>query len=111
MPAACSRNAMKGSAMGSLQKYGFRIKTRNGLILDNFTVQARDRGEAQRRITQIYHHCEILDCQENDAATAHAGAADIEGVIGLISRTRELPETSSPMPASAAPDNPTGTAS
>jgi hypothetical protein len=111
MPAACSRNAMKGSAMGSLQKYGFRIKTRNGLILDNLTVQARDRTEAERRITQIYHYCEILDCEENDAATAHGGAVDVEGVIGLISRTRELPEASSPAPASTAPENPTGTAS
>jgi hypothetical protein len=110
MPAACNRNAMKGSAMDSLQKYGFRIKTRNGLILDNLTVQARDRGEAERRITQIYHYCEILDCQEN-AATAHGGAADVEGVIGLISRTRELPEASSPPPAGTAPENPTGTAS
>ena len=111
MPEACSRNAMKGSAMGSLQKYGFRIKTRNGLILDNLTVQARDRSEAERRITQIYHYCEILDCQEN-AASPHAGAADVEGVIGLISRTRELPEPPASMPAvKASPENPTGTAS
>lgn len=77
--------------MGSLQKFGFRIRTRNGLILDNLNVQARDRSEAERRISQIYHYCEILGCQEN-AATAHAGAADVEGVIALISKTRELPE-------------------
>jgi len=94
--------------MGSLQKYGFRIKTRNGLVLDNLTVQARDRSEAERRITQIYHYCEILDCHEN-AATAHAGAADVEGVIALISKTRELPVAPSP----TAPEHPTsgGTAS
>lgn len=84
--------------MGSMQKYGFRIRTRNGLILDNLTVQACDRREAERRITQIYHYCEILDCQEN-MATAHAGAVDVEGVIAMISKTRELPEA----PAAATP--------
>ena len=73
--------------MGSLQKYGFRIRTRNGLILDNLSVQARDRSEAERRIHQIYHYCQILDCQEN-AASAHAGGADVEGVIGLIAKMR-----------------------
>ncbi|MGE5524750.1 MAG: hypothetical protein ACM3SS_13620 [Rhodospirillaceae bacterium] len=78
--------------MGSLQKFGFRIRTRNGLILDNLNVQARDRSEAERRINQIYHYCEILHCHEN-RTTAHAGAADVEGVIALISNTRELPET------------------
>jgi hypothetical protein len=90
--------------MGSLQKYGFRIKTRNGLILDNLSVQARDRGEAERRITQIYHYCEILACHEN-ATTAHAGAADVEGVIALISNTRELPEATPPAVPGNAPND------
>jgi hypothetical protein len=97
MPGA-SGNKTKGSGMGSLQKYGFRIRTRNGLILENLSVQARDRSEAERRITQIYHYCEILECQQNPT-TAHAGAADVEGVIALISQTRELPDA----PAPAAP--------
>ena len=45
-------------------KFGFRIKTRGGMIVDNLTVAARDRAEAERKVTQIYHHCEILECQE-----------------------------------------------
>ncbi len=77
--------------MGSMQKYGFRIKTRNGLVLDNLTVHARDRSEAERRISQIYHYCEVLACNEN-AAAARNGTADVEGVISLIGETRELPE-------------------
>ena len=77
--------------MGSMQRYGFRIKTRHGLILDNLTVHARDRSEAVRRISQIYHHCEILECHEN-ASPARTGGAGVEGVISLIGETRELPE-------------------
>lgn len=53
--------------MGALQKYGFRIQTRNGLILDRLSVHARDRAEAERRINQIYHYCTILECREHAA--------------------------------------------
>lgn len=95
--------------MGSLQKFGFRIRTRNGLILDNLSVQARDRREAERRITQIYHYCEILACHEN-ATTEHAGAADVEGVIALISRTRELPERAAASAPAAAANEPASAA-
>lgn len=77
--------------MSSLLKYVFRIRTRNGLILDNLTVQARERPEAERKINQIYHYCEILECQENTAATGRTQVADVEGVIGLINDTREGP--------------------
>jgi len=76
--------------MGSLQKYTFRIRTRNGLMLDNLSVQARDRSEAERRLKQIYHYCEVLECQEH-ASAARANASDVESVIALINETRELP--------------------
>lgn len=76
--------------MGSMQKYGFRIRTRSGVILDHLAVQARDRAEAERRINQIYHYCEILECREH-ASPGRGGAADVDAVISLIGETRELP--------------------
>ena len=45
-------------------KFALRIRTRSGLPVDNLLVQARDRNEAERRITQMYPHCEILECKE-----------------------------------------------
>jgi hypothetical protein len=80
--------------MSALQKFGFRIRTRSGMIVDNLTVQARDRGEAERRISQIYHYCEVLECTENAAAPVRQGAADLESVIGLINETPEPPPLS-----------------
>ena len=44
-----------------MNKYGFKIKTRNGLILDSLTVQACNRADAERRITQVYHYCQIME--------------------------------------------------
>ena len=83
--------------MSALQKFGFRIRTRSGMVVDNLSVQARDRTEAERRIQQIYHYCEILECLEaNPVQRAASGTADVEGVIALINDTTELPV--SPVP-------------
>ncbi len=45
----------------SLLKYGFRIRTRHGLVVENLTIQGRDEADAERKLRQMYLHCEILD--------------------------------------------------
>jgi hypothetical protein len=69
-----------------VNKYGFKIKTRNGLMLDSLVVQADSRAEAERRITQIYHHCEIVECCEHGGGGKQQ-RADLDEVISLISST------------------------
>ena len=46
----------------SLIKYGFRIRTRHGLVVENLAIQARDEADAERKLRQMYRHCEVLDC-------------------------------------------------
>jgi hypothetical protein len=66
-------------------KFGFKIKTRGGMMVDNLMVAARDRAEAERKITQIYHHCVILDCKELQQAVKEEGF-DLESAITLIGK-------------------------
>ena len=66
-------------------KYGFKIRTRGGTVVDNLTIAARDRGEAERKLTQIYHHCEILDCREVQPAV-NEDTLDLERAINLIGK-------------------------
>lgn len=66
-------------------KFGFKIRTRSGLPVDNLVVQARDQAEAERRITQMYLHCEIIECKQIAAQSRDEGG-DLEGIISLISR-------------------------
>jgi len=68
-----------------MTKFGFRIKTRGGMMVDNLMVAARDRAEAERKVTQIYHHCEILECRELQEAVKEEGF-DLESAINLISK-------------------------
>ena len=66
-------------------KYGFRIRTRGGSVVENLQVQAPDRAEAEEKIRQIYHQCEILECQEITPTLRKEGL-DLEDVIALIGK-------------------------
>ncbi len=70
-------------------KYGFRIKTRGGMIVENLLVAALDQSEAERKITQIYQRCEILECKEMQQAVKEDGMS-FENVISLIGRESDI---------------------
>ena len=42
-------------------KFGFKIRTRSGLVVDNLLIPGKDQADAERKLTQIYRHCEILE--------------------------------------------------
>ncbi len=71
-------------------KFGFRIKTHGGMIVENLVVTARHRTEAEARISQIYHHCAFLDCVEL-APDEKPESLDLESAISLIGRQRDEP--------------------
>ena len=68
-----------------MNNYGFLIRTRIGGQLENLQVHARDGAEAERKITQIYHHCEILECHEVTPTLKKEGL-DLDDVISLINK-------------------------
>ena len=46
----------------TILKYGFRIRTRCGLIVDKLLIHGRDEFDAERKLRQMYQHCKILEC-------------------------------------------------
>lgn len=66
-----------------MKKFGFRIRTRGGSVVENLTIQGRDREEAERKLRQVYHHCVVLEASELMGASP-ADASDFEGLITLI---------------------------
>ena len=68
-----------------MMKFGLKIRTRSGLPVDNLVVHARDQAEAERKVTQMYMHCEIIECRQIQTA-ARDDATDLDGIISLISR-------------------------
>jgi len=53
-------------------KYGFRIRTRSGLIVDKLLIHGRDECDAERKLRQMYLHCKILECTLHNPGTASA---------------------------------------
>jgi hypothetical protein len=45
-----------------LTKYGFRIRTRVGLVMNNLMIHGNDPAEAHRKLRQMYRDCEIIEC-------------------------------------------------
>ena len=74
------------SASSQMIKFALRIRTRSGLPVDNLVIHARDRSEAERRISQMYLHCEILECKEIHPPLREDDM-NFENIISIISRT------------------------
>lgn len=66
-------------------KYGFKVKTRGGTVVENLLFAGRDRADAERKVTQIYQQCEILECRELQQ-TIKEEWVDLEGAINLINK-------------------------
>jgi hypothetical protein len=65
-------------------RFGFNIKTKQGQRVENILIMAASLDDAERRLRQMYHYCEIIDCREQ-SVPRRLDTLDIEGVIGLIS--------------------------
>ena len=67
-----------------MTRFGFNIKTRSGQRVDNICIMAANQADAERRLRQMYHQCEIVHCQ-TEAVNLRNDPLDLEGVIGIIS--------------------------
>ena len=67
-------------------RFGFNIKTKHGQRVDNILIMAATQPDAERRLRQMYHYCEIIDCREQ-SVPRRVDTLDVEGIIGLISAT------------------------
>jgi hypothetical protein len=71
-----------------MYKYTFKIRARTGIIVENLTVHARDRLEAEKKLAQIYRDCEFLECREIAAPVASDGV-DFESVLSMINKQQK----------------------
>lgn len=66
-----------------MSKFGFRIRTRHGLIVENLLIQGRDETDAERKLKQMYLHCQILErtVQGPDKRAVRTSFEDIASLI------------------------------
>lgn len=68
---------------GSMIRFGFQIRTKSGQRIDSVSIMAASQTDAERRLRQMYHHCEVIDCREQ-AVPRRVDTLDVDGVISLI---------------------------
>jgi hypothetical protein len=74
-----------------MNRYGFNIRTRTGQRVDNICIMAANQTDAERRLRQMYHHCEIVHCQ-TEAVVARDDPLDLdEGVISIVGNPPTVP--------------------
>jgi hypothetical protein len=68
-----------------MEKFGFAIKTRDGQTVDGLFISGRDQADAERKLRQMYRHCEILRCSM--AQTVRRGqGVEVEELLSLIAK-------------------------
>lgn len=70
----------------TLTKYGFRIRTRVGLVVEKLMIHGRDHEDAQRKLRQMYRDCEILECVSHHGSVRTPVNTCYEDVLRIISR-------------------------
>ena len=67
------------------EKYGFRIRTRSGAVVDNLLIFGKDESDAERKLRQIYVGCEILEAKRLLIHAPRTSPVTFEEVVDLIS--------------------------
>ena len=76
-------------------KFGFRIRTRQGLVVEHLMIRGRDEADAERKLRQMYLDCEILErsvlqpavMQPRSApASSTPEGTSFEEIVSLISK-------------------------
>ena len=68
-------------------KYGFRIRSRIGIVIENLAIHGRDEADAERKLRQMYPHCEVLECRTVNAPRASGSEAiSFEEVLALVAK-------------------------
>jgi len=71
-------------------RFGFHIRTRTGQKVENISIVAATQSDAERRLRQMYHYCEIIECS-TQAVPRHVDTFDIAGIIGMLSAPAAVP--------------------
>jgi hypothetical protein len=69
-----------------MQKYCFSIKTRSGQFIERLLIAGKNREDAERKLNQMYRHCEIVRCEPHPQGAAIQQPTSIEDLLSLTTR-------------------------
>jgi hypothetical protein len=76
---------MAGQFTGDdMPKFDFSITTRDGQKVESIQIFGNDQPDAERKLRQMYHHCQVIQCAAINSEKEFSQSADIEDVLSLI---------------------------
>jgi hypothetical protein len=69
-----------------MPKFDFSVTTRDGQKVDSIQIYGKDLPDAERKLRQMYHHCQVMQSREINPEKELSQSADIEDVLSLIVR-------------------------
>jgi len=70
--------------LSSTAKYGFRIRTRSGAVVENLLIYGKNEPDAERKLRQIYLGCEIIEVKRLVPQVQRSNPVSYEEVVDLI---------------------------
>lgn len=67
-------------------RFDFSVKTRDGQKVESVLIHGKDLPDAERKLRQMYHNCEVMHCKTINSDKALCQSADIEEVLSLITK-------------------------
>ncbi len=64
-------------------KYDFSVQTRSGQKIESIVIAGRDQEDAERKLRQMYRHCDVLRCAVKQGDGRLWRAASIEEILTL----------------------------
>jgi hypothetical protein len=72
-------------------RFGFNIRTRSGQRVENVSIMAATRDDAERRLRQMYQMCEVITCNAQPVMRERQiDALDLAAVIEMMSAYEPL---------------------
>lgn len=67
-------------------KYQFKIRTRNGLIVENLNIAGTDRADAEFKLLRMYRNSDVLECTELPGGSGREESMDLNTILALIAK-------------------------
>lgn len=67
-------------------KFDFSVLTRDGQKIESILIAAQDQPDAERKLRQMYHHCEVVRCEVQREGQKYGQATSVEDILSLISK-------------------------
>ncbi|MES1981348.1 MAG: hypothetical protein V4443_02615 [Pseudomonadota bacterium] len=69
-----------------MQKFAFSVLTRDGQKIESILIAGIDQPDAERKLRQMYRHCEVIRCEVKQDESKYHQTTSIEDILSLISK-------------------------